>query len=534
MNASDEVFWIGPGAGPEPTSEVVGAKAADLARMSRLGLRTPPAFVLPMDLCAQVCADPARASSLVAARLQAGIERLEAATGRRLGDARAPLLVSVRSGAARSMPGMLATVLNVGLNAEAVHGLIRLSGDPRFAWDSYRRFLESYATVVAGAPAASFSERLAAAVQAEGAADESELDGEALERLVSEFLEIAGAQRRGPVTEEPMDQLVQASLAVFASWEGRRAREYRRLNHLEDLQGTAVTVQAMVFGNTGRRSGAGVAFSRNPSTGDRGLYVDFLFDAQGEDVVSGRRTPSGAERLCERLPQAFAELQRGAELLECDRADIQDIEFTVQDGEIYFLQTRSAKRTPRAALRAAVAMVGEGILDPAAALRLLAGVDLSRAVVTRFSEPLPASAHGVPASAGVACGRAAFASASAQRLAGGGEPVILVRPEPSTDDIEGFAAATGILTARGGRTAHAAVIARQLAKVCIVGCRELQIDLGGGRLALAGQPIMEGDWIWLDGDSGEAGLGRRPIVAEAPAADLAEVERWRASEAVCA
>jgi pyruvate, orthophosphate dikinase len=535
MNAAGEALWIGPGpAGTELTPEIVGAKAADIARMARLGLHTPPAFVLPTDLCAQVCADPATAASLVAVRLRAGIERLEAATGRRLGDPRAPLLVSVRSGAARSMPGMLDTVLNVGLNAESVHGLIRLSGDPRFAWDSYRRFLESYATVVTGAPAAQFSERLAAAVHAEGAADESELDGEALERLAAEFQDFAGAQGQGPIPEDPMDQLIQASLAVFASWEGHRAREYRRLNHLEDLKGTAVTVQAMVFGNAGRRSGAGVAFSRNPSTGEKGLYVDFLFDAQGEDVVSGRRTPSGAERLCERLPEAFAELQRGADLLERDRADIQDIEFTVQDGELYFLQTRSAKRTPRAALRAAVAMVGDGILERQAALNLLAGFDLARATMTRFCEPAPALARGIPASAGVSCGRASFTSASAKRLAGGGEPVVLVRPEPTTDDIEGFAAATGILTARGGRTAHAAVVARQMAKVCVVGCGELQVSGDGGGGALAGQPLQEGDWLWLDGDSGEAGLGKRTIVADTPDADLAEVERWRSSETLCA
>lgn len=528
MSSEADVLWIGPGADAiELTPEIAGAKAAEIARMASLGLRTPPAFVLPTSLCAQVNADPKSAPQLLGGRLRAGIERLQAATGLGLGDVRAPLLVSVRSGAPRSMPGMLSTVLNVGLNGETTHGLIRRTGDPRFAWDSYRRFLESYAVVVAGLPAAAFADRLAAMIRAEGVADESELDGEALERLTMDYQGLAAIRSEPLVPEDPMDQLVQAALAVFQSWEGHRAQEYRRLNGLEGLAGTAVTVQAMVFGNTGRKSGAGVAFSRDPATGEKGLYVDFLFDAQGEDVVSGRRTPLGPEKLQERLPEAFAALQRGAALLEHDRRDIQDIEFTVQDRTLYFLQTRSAKRTPRAALRSVVDMVAEGVLDPADALRRLADIDVAAAAVTRFSDAMAGATRGVPASAGVACGRAAFSSDAAKRLAGGGDPVILVRPEPSTDDIEGFAAATGVLTSRGGRTSHAAVVARQLAKVCVVGCAELRIDETNRCATLAGQALGEGGWVWLDGGSGEAGLGRRAIVSERPEAELAEIARWR-------
>jgi pyruvate, orthophosphate dikinase len=317
-------------------------------------------------------------------------------------------------------------------------------------------------------------------------------------------------------------------MAVYRSWEGRKAIDYRRMNGLDDLLGTAVTVQAMVFGNGGLKSGSGVAFSRDPATGDKGLYVDFLFDAQGEDVVSGRRTALGAEGLAARLPTAFAALKDGVLRLEAESRDVQDVEFTIEDGTLYFLQTRSAKRTPAAALRTAIDMVHEGLIDPATALARLDGVDPAQAAVTRFAAPAPIAAHGVAASSGVASGRAAFDSASARAMAEAGDPVILVRAEPATDDIQGFAAARGVLTARGGRTAHAAVVARQLGKACIVGCAALEIDeRGRGGAMLAGQPLRPGDWLSLDGALGEVSLGRRDIVTEAPEAELAEIARWR-------
>ncbi len=533
MTGPEQMLWLGAdGAAEDAPPEIAGAKAAGIWRMGRLGLRTPPAFVLPTSLCGPVNAEPARAAEIIGPALRAGVERLEAATGRRFGDPRVPLLVSVRSGAARSMPGMLATVLNVGLNPEAVHGLILLSGDPRFAWDSYRRFIESYAVVVSAAPPAVFARPLAEMVVAEDALDESELDGEALERLAAAYAQIAASQAEAPIPDDPVEQLSAACVAVFRSWEGRKAKEYRRMNGLDGLAGTAVAVQAMVFGNAGRRSGSGVAFSRDPATGEKGLYLDFLFDAQGEDVVSGRRTPIGAERLRARLPRAFDELDRGVARLEAENRDVQDVEFTIEEGELFFLQTRAAKRTPRAQLRTAVDFVREGLIDEAAGLARVAGLGAAEVALTQFAEAAEPVAQGVAASSGVVSGRAAFSSARARALADDGEPVILIREEPSTEDIDGFAAAQGILTAVGGRTAHAAVVARQLGKVCVVGCRSLEIDEAAGRAEIAGRALREGEWLSLDGGSGEVSLGRREIVTEAPEAELAEVARWRAAAAV--
>jgi pyruvate,orthophosphate dikinase len=521
-------YWLGPDKpDPDVTPELAGSKAAGIWRMANLGLPTPPAFVLPTSFSAEVNRDPDKATALVEQALRGGMERLEEACGRRFGDSRKPLLVSVRSGAARSMPGMLSTVLNVGMGREAARGLIQQTGDPRFAWDSYRRFLESYAVVVGGVSAAAFGEVLASLVEAEGARDESELDGEALERLTEQYAEIA--LRDGDVPDNPTDQLREAALAVFRSWESPKAREYRRLNGLEDLAGTAVTVQAMVFGNGGQRSGSGVAFTRNPATGEAGLYLDFLFDAQGEDVVSGRRTPLSGAELAGRLPDVFQALSRGGETLERAFADVQDIEFTIEDGALHFLQTRSAKRTPRAALRIAVDLEREGRIDRATALERLAGVDRGQMAVLRFAAPATALGRGVGAASGVASGRAAFDSSAAKRLAADGEPVILVRREPATEDIEGFAAAAGILTCVGGRTAHASVVARQMGKVCVVGCAELSIAADDGSGELAGQALGEGDWISLDGDSGEVTLGRREVVRVDPVEDLAELDRWAAA-----
>jgi pyruvate,orthophosphate dikinase len=370
-------------------------------------------------------------------------------------------------------------------------------------------------------------------VRAEGCVDEGDLDGEALERLAAQYAELPAREGSGAIPAEPMDQLVQAALAVFRSWEGHKARDYRRLNGLDGLAGTAVTVQQMVFGNGGPRSGSGVAFSRDPATGAKGLYVDFLFDAQGEDVVSGRRTPAGIEALASRLPSVATALTQGAARLEQAFGDAQDVEFTVEDGELYFLQTRAAKRTPRAALRIAVDLVREGMIDEAEALARLDGVDLACTAVTRFAEPAEAVARGVPAAPGVASGRVAFNVAAAQRLAETGDPVILIRREPATEDIAGFAAAAGILTAVGGRTAHAAVVARQMARACVVGCAGLAIDEAAGSASLAGRRIAAGDWISLDGESGEVSLGRRQIVSDAPAVELATVAAWRAARSDC-
>lgn len=521
-------FYIGS-AEPshELTPERAGSKAAQLWRMSCLGLNVPPAFVLPTGLCAAVNREDKPALAAMAEGLRAGIARLEATTGRRLGDSRAPLLVSVRSGAAKSMPGMLSTILDVGLNAQSLRGLIGLTGNPRLAWDSYRRFVHSYAETVHGAPSAAFEESLVKMIRSENVASENELDSEALERLTQTFLDLVRWEVGQPIPDDPIEQLMAAARAVYRSWESPRAREYRRLNGLEALTGTAVIIQVMVFGNAGGKSGAGVAFTRNPATGANELYVDFVIDGQGEDVVAGRRMPGNADLLAARLPHVAKELADGAARLEREFCDVQDIEFTVENGRLFFLQTRPAKRTPRAALHFLVDFVREGLLDPKTALSRAAEIDLEQARSTHFAKRLPAIATALSASPGVASGRIAFDSNRAKALATKGEPVILVRHDTSTEDVAGFAVAHGILTAVGGRTAHAAVIARQLGKVCLVGCRDLEIDEHGGRGKIGGKPIGEGDWISLDGETGEVIPGRLDIVADLPVEELGAIEEWR-------
>ncbi len=423
------------------------------------------------------------------------------------------------------MPGMLDTVLNVGINALSVRGLIRMTGNPRMAYDSYRRFIHSYAEVVGGAVPCGFAGLLAQMIAAEGVGNEAELDSEALERLTDEFLALAARLGRAPPFD-PIDQIAEAAQAVYRSWESARAKEYRRLNSLTGLAGTAVTVQAMAFGNSGGDFGAGVAFSRDPATGAKGLYVDFLADAQGEDVVSGRRSPGDAALLARRMPDVARQLEEGARSLEAACRDVQDIEFTVERGGLWFLQTRTAKRTPRAALKIAVDLVGEGVISRNEALARVADVDLAASRASRFVEPAEPAAKAVVASPGVVCGRVSFTAERAKETTARGEPAILVRRDTSTEDVGGFAVADGILTAVGGRTAHAAVVARQMGKVCLVGCRALAIDERQGSASLDGRTIREGDWIALDGASGEIALGHRAITSE-ETPETAIVRRWR-------
>ncbi|QBR70569.1 pyruvate, phosphate dikinase [Beijerinckiaceae bacterium] len=522
-----EPLFIGPGGtGVEVTAGAAGSKAAMLWRMHQLGLEVPPAFVMPTALCAPANGGAKSALEAIDRGLRKGIAYLEEVTGRRFGDSRRPLLVSVRSGAERSMPGMLETVLDVGLNDETVRGLIRFSGNPRLAWDSYRRFIQSYSEVVGQIVLPELDERLLEMMRAEDAATEAELDCEALERLTKDFQEMAARGSGHAIPHDPVAQLAAATRAVYLSWESAKARDYRRLNALEGLKGTAVTVQAMVFGNAGGQSGAGVAFSRNPSTGAKELYVDFLFDAQGEDVVSGRRTPGDAELLKTRLPAIATELAAATSKLEEGLEDIQDIEFTVEEGKLYFLQTRPAKRSPLAAIRIAVDLVREGLIDPKTALARIAGIDLSRIGKLRFNGDAQVIATAISASPGVASGRVVFQSERAKEFAKRGDPIILVRPDVSTDDIAGFAVAAGILTATGGRTAHAAVVARQMGKICLVGCKTLCVDADLRHASLGDKKIVEGDWISLEGTTGEIFLGQRDIIAERPEAELAEIEGW--------
>ena len=523
-----QVVRIGNSSTKRHSPQTVGGKAANLAAMASLGLPVPPAFVLPIELCAAVVAGDPQAQRDVSEGLREGVASLEKATGRKFGDRRKPLLVSVRSGAARSMPGMLDTVTDVGCTLAAVHGLMRLSGNPRFAWDCRRRFLESYAHVVLGLDNEVLGGRLAQIVGSEHVASEQMLDCEAMERVArAQAQAIEDEHER--VGEDAFAQLETAARAVYRSWMSKRAQTYRRLQNLDDLKGTAVTVQAMVFGNGGTDSGAGVAFSRDPSTGEATPVIEVLFGAQGEDIVSGNRTPETAAAIERRLPKAAAELRETLALLEREFTDVQDVEFTIERGKLWFLQTRNAKRTPLAALRFAVDMVREGLIASAEGLARLDGIDLDKIAHQRLAEVGEAAAHGTAASAGIAIGRVAFDSARAERMAQDGEAVILVRHDTSTADVAGFAASAGIVTAVGGRTAHAALIARQMGKPSVVGCVALQFDPAGGGVTLSGATLNEGDWLSIDGEAGAIYRGQGKVIIDRPETDLAEAAHWRAT-----
>ncbi|MBN8872184.1 MAG: pyruvate, phosphate dikinase [Rhodospirillales bacterium] len=513
-----------PAGGPEQ----VGNKAWNLMRMAEAGLPVPPAFVLSTAWCRTRPLD----SSALAAALADGIRQLEAATGLGFGAARRPLLVSVRSGAAISMPGMLETVLDVGLNPESVVGLIRATGNPRLAWDCHRRLVQGFAEVVTGLDPAPFEAALAEAVAAAGVDTDRALDHRALRALTDRMLDLFAEGADRPFPTDPMQQLAEAAAAVFASWDAPKAVAYRRLNGLSDLGGTAVTVQTMVFGNAGGGSGAGVGFTRDPATGDRRLYFDFCFNGQGEDVVAGRRTLTDDDRLRRVLPVAHAELVAAQTRLEALFRDAQDFEFTIQDGRLFLLQTRRAQRTPLAALRIAVDMVQEGLIQPGEALERLAGLDLQALVRTRFAAPLPpALASGVIAAPGVAVGPIALDAVAAEAMAEAGTPPILVRPETATSDIAGMVRAAGILTAAGSRTAHAAVVARQLGKPCLVGCAALVIDPATRTCRIGERVLAEGEMLSLDGNAGAIYAGALQVVRDVPERELAVVAGWRAQAA---
>jgi pyruvate,orthophosphate dikinase len=512
--------------------------------MAQAGLPVPPGFVLPTTLCRAYFQGGERLPEGTAELLRQGIREVEQATGLNFSGDRRPLLVAVRSGAPVSMPGMLDTILNVGLCERTLPTLVRMTGNPRHAWDSYRRLVQTYAEVVQGLPTEQFERVLAELLRSEDVATVTELDVAALKNLTREFLALGcglqttpqlsvGRSEGRPPTEFPQDppaQLAGAVEAVFRSWQSPRAVAYRRLHGLDDLVGTAVTIQAMVFGNLGGTSGSGVGFTRDPNTGVNDLYLDFLPNSQGEDVVSGRSAAQGVVSLQESFPELYRQLRQVKRNLELLLHDAQDFEFTVQEGRFYLLQTRSAKRTAWAALRIACDQVAEGLINEATALERLAGYDLASIQMVRLAgtEGCRPIGAGIPASPGVAVGEAVFEPASAVKLAETGGSPILIRTDISTEDVAGLAASAGVLTARGGRTAHAAVVARQLNKVCIVGCRNLIVEGEGKTCRIGDRLIEEGSAVSLDGHSGQVYPGKLGVVAERPTQHLAEVERWKA------
>lgn len=528
MDLRHYVYGIGvPGMAPVGGPDEVGFKAYNLWRMSEVGLPIPPAFVIGTRICQEYWRDPEGVRTWLKENLPGYIGSLGEAVSLVYGSERRPLLVSVRSGAPVSMPGMMDTVLNLGLNESTLNGLLRMTGNPRLAWDAYRRLIQSYAEVV-GKVASPDLERIEQQVLASLKLTRlSDLDYAGQRLLAHETLRMLDANKQN-LPYKPQTQLEHAVLAVFDSWQSERAVAYRQAHGIADDLGTAVTVQRMVFGNGGGTSGSGVGFTRDPSSGENRLYLDFLFDAQGEDVVSGRREVLDAGRLSRVLPEIGRQLQNLAELLEREFGDTQEFEFTVQDGAMFLLQTRNAKRTPWAALRMAVEQVEAGLVTPNEALSHLKGIDLKHLERRRLADDVPTPlALATPAAMGVACGHIACDSDSAVAMAQTGKPVILVREEFTTEDFKGIAAADGVLVARGSRTAHAAVVARQMNKVCLVGCHQLELNMGKRSLILGGKRLREGDLITLDADGGRIFAGEVSYVVEKPTAYLEQVAQWQ-------
>jgi pyruvate,orthophosphate dikinase len=540
--ASDrQVFFFGGGAadGHADLREVLGGKGANLAEMCRLGLPVPPGLTVSTAVCVEFNRAGGKLSSRVQADVLTALARVEKVMGRRFGDSEAPLLVSVRSGARVSMPGMMDTVLNLGLNDRTVEGLAN-AADERFAFDSYRRFIQMYGDVVLGVPHGMFEEQLDAKKRHRGALLDTDLDAADLRELVREFLDLVEEQTGALFPQDPAEQLWGAIGAVFGSWQNDRAITYRRLNDIPEGWGTAVNVQAMVFGNMGENCATGVAFTRDPSTGAKHFYGEYLKNAQGEDVVAGIRTPqpiNDASRkgatanlptLESEMPRPYKQLVRIYKRLERHYRDMQDIEFTIESGELWMLQTRSGKRTAAAALKIAVDMAKERLIsreeavtrvDPEALDQLLhpqLDPDAKRDVLAR----------GLPASPGAAVGKVVFSADRAEANAKAGEKVVLVRVETSPDDIHGMHAAEGILTARGGMTSHAAVVARGFGKCCVVGCGELQIDYATRELRVGGRVVKEGEPITMNGSTGEVMIGRVPTIPPKLGGAFDELMRW--------
>jgi pyruvate, orthophosphate dikinase len=519
---------------------LLGGKGANLAEMASIGLPVPPGFTISTEMCTRYYAEGQQFPESLRQEVADGLRHIEEATGKRFGEPANPLLVSVRSGARASMPGMMDTVLNLGLNEATVAGLAKISGDPRFAWDSYRRFIQMYADVVLELDHGAFEEALVMAKEDRGVQLDTELESGDWQALAGRYKELVEELWGKPFPEDPQDQLWGAIGAVFGSWQSERAKVYRRLNGIPGEWGTAVNVQAMVFGNMGDTSATGVAFTRDPSTGERSFYGEYLINAQGEDVVAGIRTPqyltlaarekAGAKRASmeEAMPEVYGELAKVFDLLEGHYRDMQDIEFTVERGQLFMLQTRAGKRTAKAALRIAVDMAGEGLISEEEAVARVDPSALDQLLHPTLDPQAQREviATGLPASPGAACGAAVFDADTAERRAGLGEAVILVRTETSPEDIHGMHAAQGILTARGGMTSHAAVVARGMGRPCVSGAGSVSIDAKARVMRVGGREISEGDTITLDGSTGEVMLGEVKTIQPELVGDFGTLMVW--------
>jgi pyruvate, orthophosphate dikinase len=520
-------FGQGRADGTAAMKDILGGKGAGLAEMTMIGIPVPPGFTIAANLCLHYL-ESHQFPKRLQAQVENALQRLEIASAKHFGDREKPLLVSVRSGAAVSMPGMMETILNLGLNDVTVEGLATQSGNPQFAWDSYRRFVQMYGSVVFDLSRKPFEQILDEHKQRCGVERDIDLPVEEMQAIVRRFKEYVRAESGREFPSEPLDQLWGAIAAVFESWNTRRAIDYRKLHDISDSIGTAVNIVAMVFGNLGDDSGTGVTFSRDPSTGEQRLYGEYLINAQGEDVVSGSRTPQPIGALKDTLPHAYQELERVARTLERHFRDVQDMEFTIERGNLYMLQTRRAQRSGQAAVRVACDMVDEGLISEQEAVARIPPNDLNQLLHPTIDphSRLDLLTTGLPASPGAACGTVVFDADQAEKLGRAGQSVILVRRETSPEDFHGMVTARAILTARGGMTSHAAVVARGMGKPCVAGAQDLVIDELANRFSVNGRSIGEGEWITVDGSSGKVFAGQAALIAPELSGNFNRVMGW--------
>ncbi len=509
--------------------DLLGGKGAGVAEMTRTGVPVPPGFTITTEACNAYYANGQVPPEGMWEQVFEALKDIEAQTGKTFGDPSNPLLVSVRSGAKFSMPGMMDTVLNLGLNRETLEGLAKLTNNPRFAADAYRRFVQLFGKIVLGVEGERF-EHVMDRYKGHGQRQDTDLTAEELLAIADEFKAIIKQDVGVDFPEDPEEQLREAVMAVFRSWNGRRARDYRRINKISDSLGTAVNVQAMVFGNMGNDSATGVAFTRNPATGEAEIFGEYLVNAQGEDVVAGIRTPQPISKLKEEMPEVYEQFHQIAKQLEHHYKDVQDVEFTIERGKLWMLQTRAGKRTGAAAVKIAVDMCHEGVIDKATAVQRVDPAALDQLLhptidpeARKQAAPLTT---GLPASPGAASGKAVFDPDEAEHLANLGEKVILIRVETAPEDFHGMVAAQAILTARGGMTSHAAVVARGMGKPCVAGAGDLRISYTDQLVTVNGATIRKGEWVTLDGSTGEVFAGQMPTVQPELSGDFAELMAW--------
>ncbi|WP_418664389.1 pyruvate, phosphate dikinase, partial [Anaerotruncus massiliensis (ex Liu et al. 2021)] len=502
--------------GNKDMRELLGGKGANLAEMTKAGMPVPQGFTVSTEACTQYYTDGRQINDDIQKQIYEGLAKMEEICGKKFADPQNPLLVSVRSGARASMPGMMDTILNLGLNDTVVEGFAKFTNNPRFAYDSYRRFIQMFSDVVMELPKPEFEKIIDQVKEEKGVKQDIELTADDMKELVKRFKAFYLEKKGVEFPQEPKVQLMEAVKAVFRSWDNPRANVYRRMNEIPYDWGTAVNVQQMVFGNSGDKSGTGVAFTRNPATGEKALFGEYLINAQGEDVVAGVRTPSPISHLHEDMPEVYDEFAKIADRLEKHYKDMQDMEFTIENGKLYMLQCRSGKRTAQAALKIACDLVDEGMIDEKKAVSMIEPRNLDTLLHPQFDaaalKAAPAVGKALPASPGAACGKIVFSAEDAKEWQERGEKVVLVRLETSPEDIEGMKAAQGILTVRGGMTSHAAVVARGMGKCCVSGCGEIKMDEENKKFELAGKTYHEGDFISLDGSTGNIYDGIIPTV----------------------